>query len=397
MKSEGNTDGSARLSDGGFAPVEKHRTARSPLKDLAELLEQANALVVATDRQGRVQVFSGLFSSLTGWSKEAALGKDFLTLFPEGERMRAAQALAAALQEGRRSNFEARIGGPLGREARIALASSPMLGEEGRVEGMIAIGQDLTTLKELEHRIIHAEKLASLGRFAASVAHEINNPLTAVVSYAAALLARSTDSGSQDREKLRKILDGCERILRFTRQLVSYARPSQDRLERVELNKLLDTALSYCDHVLSHYGICVEKDYQDLPELSGIKGNLAQVFVNLITNACQAMQPGGTLRLSTWQDGHCAIIRIADNGAGIDPQTLEKVFEPFFTTKADGTGTGLGLSIAQSIVESHGGKIEAQSTIGVGTAFVIRLPGPQSEATVAGLTHDDRRPRQAIV
>jgi PAS domain S-box-containing protein len=362
--------------------------------DLAELLEQANALVIATDRHGKVQVFSGLFSNLTGWSKEAALGRDFLTLFPEGERIRAAQALAAALRDGRRSNFETRIGGPLGKEAKVALASSPVLGDGGQVEGMIAVGQDLTTLRELEHRMIHAEKLASMGRFAASVAHEINNPLTAVVSCADALLSCAT--GNPEREKLRKIVDGCERILRFTRQLVSYARPSHDRPERVELNALLDTALSYCDHVLSHYGIRVEKDYQDVAELPAIKGNLAQVFVNLITNACQAMQPGGTLRLSTGQEVDCAIIRIADNGAGMDPQTLEKVFEPFFTTKADGSGTGLGLSIAQSIVESHGGKIEAQSTVGVGTAFVIRLPRSGTAQVVVGPTDGNHCPRPAI-
>jgi PAS domain S-box-containing protein len=363
------------------------QTEHTLLNCLEGLLEQANALIVATDRQGKVQLFSKLFSSLTGWRKEEVLGRDFLGLIPDGERKRVAQVLASALSGEGGCNFETRIVGCLGREARVSLASSPLVGADGQVDGMIALGQDLTSLKELEHRIIHAEKLASMGRFAASVAHEINNPLTAVVSYADALLARSIATENPDREKLRKILDGCERILRFTRQLVSYARPSPDRLERVELNTLLDTALSYCDHVLSHYGIAVEKDYQTLPEVLAVKGNLAQVFVNLITNACQAMQPGGCLHLSTTHEGMHAVIRVTDNGKGMDLQTVERVFEPFFTTKPDGVGSGLGLCIAQNIVESHGGKIDVESSIGNGSTFVIRLPGsPSGDTVVESLT-----------
>jgi PAS domain S-box-containing protein len=364
------------------------QTEHTLLNCLEGLLEHANALIVATDRQGRIQLFSKLFSSLTGWRKEEVLGRDLLGLIPEGERKRVAQVLATALRGEGGSNFETRIIGCLGKEARVSLASSPLLGADGHVDGMIALGQDLTTLKELEHRIIHAEKLASMGRFAASVAHEINNPLTAVVSYADALLARSISTENPDREKLRKILDGCERILRFTRQLVSYARPSPDRLERVELNTLLDTALSYCDHVLSHYGIAVEKEYQAVPEVLAIKGNLAQVFVNLITNACQAMQPGGSLHLSTTREGVDAVIRVTDNGKGMDLQTVERVFEPFFTTKPDGVGSGLGLCIAQNIVESHGGKIDVESSIGNGTTFVIRLPVPSGDTVLQTLTFD---------
>lgn len=365
------------------------QTEHTVLHCLEGLLEHANALIVATDGQGRIQLFSKLFSNLTGWRKDEVLGRDLLGLIPDGERKPVAQVLATALRGEGGSNFETRIIGRLGKESKVSLASSPLLAADGHVDGMIALGQDLTTLRELEHRVIHAEKLASMGRFAASVAHEINNPLTSVVSYADALLARSINTENPDREKLRKILDGCERILRFTRQLVSYARPSPDRLERVELNALLDTSLSYCDHVLSHYGIAVEKEYQALPEVMAVKGNLAQVFVNLITNACQAMQPGGSLHLSTFHEGMDAVVRVTDNGKGMDLQTVERVFEPFFTTKPDGAGSGLGLCIAQNIVESHGGKIDVQSSLGNGTTFIIRLPGlPSGEVRIQTLTFD---------
>ncbi|HXN41706.1 MAG TPA: PAS domain S-box protein, partial [Myxococcaceae bacterium] len=175
------------------------QTEHTVLHCLEGLLEHANALIVATDRQGRVQLFSKLFSNLTGWRKEEVMGRDLLGLIPDGERKRVAQVLATALRGEEGSNFETRIIGCLGKESKVSLASSPLFGADGQADGMIALGQDLTNLKELEHRIIHAEKLASLGRLAATVAHEINNPLTAVVGCADALLARSINADNPDR------------------------------------------------------------------------------------------------------------------------------------------------------------------------------------------------------
>ncbi len=136
----------------------------------------------------------------------------------------------------------------------------------------------------------------------------------------------------------------------------------------------LDLAVSFCDHVLAQHGITVQRAYGEVPEISAVKGNLVQVFVNLITNACHAMRPGGTVRLHTARDGDELCIRIEDSGTGIQPKHLQRIFEPFFTTKADGKGTGLGLSIVQSIVEKHGGSVKVESQVGVGTQFVIRLP-----------------------
>jgi signal transduction histidine kinase len=317
------------------------------------------------------------------------LGRELTSLAPEGERLPLTEAMAASLR-GEAANFETCVSCWNGRQARISLASSPIFSAKGHVDGFIAIGQDLTAVKELERRVIHAEKLASLGQFAASVVHEINNPLTAVVSLADSLLTRTLTmgSGSSDQEKLRKILDGCERILRFTRQLVSYARPAQEKSEALELDALLDNAVSYCDHILSHHGIRLERDYGEMPNILGVKGHLVQVFVNLITNACQAMQPGGVIHISTRREGAYGLVRIQDHGSGIDDEDLERVFEPFFTTKAAGQGTGLGLSIAQGIVESHGGTIGAESALGEGTTFVIRLPLGPASTTYDGVVSD---------
>ncbi|MBX5481094.1 MAG: PAS domain S-box protein [Myxococcaceae bacterium] len=346
-------------------------------KYLEELLEHANALILVANREGRIVVFNKLLAKLTGYSRSEVLGRELLDLVPESERMRVMRVIATSLKGESVSNFETRILGPGGKEVRVSFATSSVMTAEGEVEGVIAIGQDLTVVRDLERRVIHAEKLATLGQLAASVVHEINNPMTAVATYAHAMLARLTgnpaaDAGDQD--KLKKILASAERILKFTRDLVSYARPAQDRAEMVDLHQLLDTAVSFCDHVLSQHGITVERSYGSLPRIPAVKGNMVQVFVNLITNACHAMTPGGKVRLVTTTEGDEVIIRVSDTGHGIKPEHLGRIFEPFFTTKPDGKGTGLGLSIVQGIVENHGGEITVESEVGRGTTFTIRLP-----------------------
>ena len=369
---------------------------RSPLCTLEEFLEQTNALVVGTDRRGNLRFCSKLFLKLTGRRWEGLRGSPLLDLFSPGERVRVRDVLTAVLKEGREGRLEAGVLAAGGKQIRVSLASTPVLGPGRRVRGMMAIGEDLSAAEAFQRRLHQTEKLALLGRFAASVAHEINNPVTAVVGCAEALLSRHERADGADNDKLRKILDGCQRILRLTRHLVSYARPASDKVERVQVHKLLDTALSYCEHVLSHHRISVERQYQTVPEVAGIKANLAQVFVNVITNACQAMCPGGVLQVAVARTGQGAAVRISDNGPGMEGATLRRVFEPFFTTKPEGIGSGLGLFIARCIVESHGGDIDVTSSVGQGTTFVIRLPAAKAGAIGQNLTLDNSLARSAI-
>ncbi|RKH61947.1 ATP-binding protein [Corallococcus aberystwythensis] len=347
-------------------------------KYLEELLEKANALILVVNRDKQVVVFNQALSALTGLTKEQVLGRDLSSLVADSEQLRLAPVLAAAMRGESVNNFETRLLTRDGGEVRVSFATSSMLTQPGEVEGVIAIGQDVTVVKELEKRIIHAEKLASIGQLAASVVHEINNPMTAVATYADALLQRSRmtpGANPADQEKLKKILESSHRILRFTRDLVSYARPAQDRPERVSLNAVVDMAVGFCEHVVSQARVTVQRDYaSDVPPLAAVRANLVQVFVNLITNACHAMQPGGQVQLSTVQEGTEAVVRVRDTGTGIEPRNLSRIFEPFFTTKPEGRGTGLGLSICQGIVENHGGRLSVESAMGQGTTFTVRLP-----------------------
>ena len=243
-----------------------------------------------------------------------------------------------------------------------------------------------TTVHDLESQMVQAEKLASLGQIAAGLVHELNNPLTSIVAYTDYLTKRwmvkrdadPSGAAGDELERLRRIGESAHRLLRFTRDLVTYARPSSETPVPVVLHGVIDQALVFCDHVLSETGTTVERAFGDgISPVRGIPEQLTQVFVNLVTNACHAMSAsGGKVSISTELcDGDDAVrVVVKDTGAGIPADNLARIFVPFFTTKASGRGTGLGLSIVKNIIESHGGTITVASEVAIGTSFVITLP-----------------------
>ena len=346
-------------------------------KYLEELLENANALILVINREGRVVVFNHALVKLTGRAKADVLGTEVGSLIPETERLKLLRVFGAALKGQPVTGVESVLLGTGDREMRVAFSTSAVLSQSGEVEGVMAIGQDLTRTRELERRVIQAEKLASLGQLAASVVHEINNPMTAVSTYADALWRRAQGSPTADPadvDKYKRIVDNSERVLRFTRDLVSYARPAQDKPELVDLNATIEKAIGFCDHVLHKHGVQISRALAPIAPFLAVRQNLVQVFINLITNACHAMSSGGTVTVKTSTEGDVAVISVQDTGSGISAEHQARIFEPFFTTKPDGKGTGLGLSIVQGIIENHGGAVTVHSEVGHGTTFLIRLP-----------------------
>lgn len=241
--------------------------------------------------------------------------------------------------------------------------------------------EDATNLRVLMGHMVQAEKLASLGQIAAGVVHELNNPLTSIVAYTDLLLRKmsspppGTTQDPADLERLRRIGESATRMLRFTRDLVTYSRPSQQRPEPVRVTTVIDRALAFCEHVIAEVGAEVARDFVAVPDVSGMPEQLAQVFVNLITNACHAMPVStGRLLLTTSMLDDRVRVTVEDNGHGIPTENLTNIFTPFFTTKSEGRGTGLGLSIVRNIVEQHQGEIWAEpGDDGTGTRFVILL------------------------
>jgi PAS domain S-box-containing protein len=346
---------------------------------LQKLLEHANAPILVIGRKREIRVVNRALLSLTGFRRDELIGRDFANLLDDEERAHLLPVLVAALRGHSATGVEVRMPSRRGGVVRLLMNTASVLSADGEVEGVIAIGRDLTEIKELEQRIVHAEKLATVGQLAAGVVHELNNPLTSISVYSDYLFkqAERQSAPSGDQQKLRRIRESADRILRFTRELLAYARPTPEEPRMLDLKQLLTRSLEYCDYLLNERGVEVSVQVDDeLGPMLGVAGQLQQVLVNLITNACHAMPEGaGKLRLSAQlNDDDQLQIRVIDNGSGIAPDHLSRIFEPFFTTKGEGHGTGLGLSIVRNIVELHSGAIDIESELGKGTAFVLTFP-----------------------
>jgi two-component system, NtrC family, sensor kinase len=270
---------------------------------------------------------------------------------------------------------------PLRRE--MAQQAGTVLGAAlGRVRTYARSEESVRNFHRLQAQVIQTEKLASLGQIVAGVVHELNNPLTSIIAYSDYLTKKlGKDSAadlSEDAERVRRIGEAAERILKFTRDLVAYARPTGDARGPVQIEEVIERALLFCEHEFSDGRVAVDQDVSGpLPPIMGIPGQLTQVFVNLFTNAAHAMgERGGVLRVAVRGTDSGASLRIdvSDTGSGIPTEAMPQIFEPFFTTKTDGRGTGLGLSIVRGILDAHGGTIQVSSAEGQGTSFTLTLP-----------------------
>ena len=232
-----------------------------------------------------------------------------------------------------------------------------------------------------ENRLLQSEKQASVGRLAAGVAHEINNPLTGVLTYTHMLLRRK-DIGDDIRSDLQTIAESTERVRKIVKGLLDFSRQTKLDQEPTEINRLIRTVISAMENQALIKGVSIEFDSgEDLPMLTLDRNQFQSVLVNLIINALDATEPGGSIRVSTGislsasDAGKKGVeIAVTDTGCGISPEDLDKLFDPFFTTKEVGQGTGLGLSVSFGIVQRHGGTIRVQSEVGRGSTFTIWLP-----------------------
>jgi len=234
-------------------------------------------------------------------------------------------------------------------------------------------------LRESKEQLVQAEKLSSLGQMAASIAHEVNNPLSGALLYAQLLTEKIGGDNITKMEivnYLSKIQAELVRSTRLVRNLLDFARESPPMLSEVELNKVIDQALDLTAHLSKsqHIEVIKELDHS-LSRFTGDFDQLRQVCANLVLNAIQAMPEGGrlTLRTSTSSDGQLKL-EVQDTGYGISPENMRKLFTPFFTTKGKGMGVGLGLAVAHGIIQRHHGRIDVQSKVGEGTTFTIYLP-----------------------
>ena len=257
---------------------------------------------------------------------------------------------------------------------RIVASQVAVAAENARLyDGLRGQMEDL---RATQAQLVQSAKLAAIGQLAANVAHEINNPMTSILGYATFMLEEGVEAASRI-EYLKTIRSEALRICETVRALLDFSRQRDFTLERVDVTQVVKDTLALVRRHATLSSIAIEEKYDpDLPLMDVDVPQCKQVFLNLITNALDAMAQGGTLTVTAIRDGEFVRIDFADTGAGIPAANLGKIFDPFFTTKPAVKGTGLGLWVGLGIIQSHGGTIDVRSEVGKGSIISAKLPIP---------------------
>ena len=252
--------------------------------------------------------------------------------------------------------------------------SHPII-RENRVTGAVVTFLDISKRKQTQEQLAQSAKLSALGQMAAGLAHEINNPLGNILGYTQLLLEES-DLGDEVRKDLQRIEDQAVHTREIVQNVLAFARRSPLKLHPCSINRIVEDSINQLNEESQRHNITIQPDLDDtLPEILVDRSQIQQVFNNLARNGIQSMPKGGKLKVTTRIDGdHTIMIDFLDTGPGIPEEWLKQIFDPFFTTKEVGEGTGLGLSISYGLVEAHGGTIEVESQVGVGSRFTVTLP-----------------------
>jgi len=328
--------------------------------------------LVTTDLQGRIYVFNAAAAEITGYHEEDVRGQDASIFFGEIREIIAdALKSSATLETGPR--FEADCLTPDGLRLRLGFSVSPLFSETGEATGTVITFQDLTHIRALEETSRRQDRLAAIGRMAASIAHEIRNPLAAMRGSIQMLRSDMKDDSSA--ELMEIILRESDRLNRIISDFLNYARPRSIIQSQVDIGELLRQTFTLLRHSAEiHENHVIAEDVPETPVLTSADAEqLQQVFWNLSRNALQAMQAGGKLSAGLMKTSHNRVrITFSDTGQGMSPEQVEHLFEPFSSTTG---GTGLGLSIVYQIIRDHGGTINVRSREGQGTTITIELPG----------------------
>ena len=355
------------------------------------LIESSMDGILACDREGTIFTFNRSMEKISGYPRRSVIRRmEISRFFAPDDELRLRKDLAADTYGGKNSLslYETTLIGNYGRKIPVQV-SATVMSNEGREEGLVFYFRDLRELRRLERevadqaRILHQDKMMALGRLAASVVHEINNPLSGVLNYIR-LMLRIVDRAGWDvqrQEKFKRYLELVEnetsRCSQIISSLLTFSRKSPPAFGRIDVNELVERCVILIRHKLELGNIRLNVSAAvTVPEVSGDFNQLQQCLINLIFNAADAMADGGTLELAVTSGfgGNEVRIIVKDNGHGISEEDLPYIFEPFYTTKKEGFGVGLGLSTVYGIIEHHNGSISVESRTGAGTVFTISLP-----------------------
>ncbi len=368
---------------------------------IQEKLQKANALlrnlilsavdgVIAADKKGQILIFNEAASEVFGYTIDEALAElNICDIYPDDIAYEVMAKMRSDDYGGKDQlhSYQVDIMHKSGKRVPISL-NAAIVYEKGQEIATIGFFHDLREkiqmqreLEKTQLQLLQSEKMASLGKLAAGVAHQLNNPLGGITLFAK-LIMEEYELADGAKEDLNRILKDAERCRDTVKELLEFSRQTRYLMQPQNINQAINRTLFLIENQTLFHNIQIEKALaQSLPLVSVDIQQINHLFMNIILNAAQAMEGNGTLSICSFltESEQQVRIEIADTGPGIPQHILPRIFEPFFTTKQEGEGTGLGLSLVYSIVENHGGTIRASSQVGDGTKFIIELPIRASE------------------
>ncbi|MGE4559918.1 MAG: PAS domain S-box protein [Desulfobulbus sp.] len=389
-----------RLDEQKIANAQLSEQAEN-LSSIYQVLDSVGLIVCElVDDDAHIREFNTGAEKLFGYQRHQAIGASIGLIYPP-ENLDIIPDVAQRLREGKvMQSFNTTLVRCSGERFPAVVSVHPFSWAEGRCKKVVGIFRDISDfiqvqlqleainedlerrveqrtreLQETQKQYMHAEKLSAIGKLSASIAHEFNNPLQAILSILKGLQKRAILE-PEDKELLQAAIGESERIKELIRSLQEFNRPSSGKKALVDIHQLLDSMLLLYKNDFKKKRITVECRYAPrLPQIMAVSDQIKQVFLNLLTNAADACRISGCLiTITTRREQEGIAIAISDTGVGIEPENLESIFQPFFTTKPDVKGSGLGLSVCHGIITNHGGAITVESQPGAGATFIVRLP-----------------------
>ena len=354
--------------------VEKRTRELAETKDFLEsIIRSMTDMLMVVDGDDRIKEVNQACEKLLGHSREDLRGKKVGNVVSEFSS---------------ENTDEARVVSKGGEEIPVSIKRSSLYDKDGRETGSLIIARDIRDRLATENKMREASRMSALGQFAAGAAHEINNPLSIISSNAQYLIEKLMDversDGGITRGILTELLQSLDLIRRYSiscsstiQRLLDFARGASELPQKkiIDVGFIISDTVSFLEPQFKLSGIGVVRTFSKRPlKILGDFVRLQQMFMNVLLNASEATQRGGTITVATSQEPECIRIDVTDNGCGISPENLPRVFDPFFTNKRPGTSTGLGLSVVYSIVKEHGGTVSMKSEVGKGTTVTIELP-----------------------
>jgi len=356
-----------------------------------KILNTTQSMILVLDTAGLIS-YANRRCYEAGYRKDELIGHRLVEWVESSHRTDFDAALQTTAHGQQVDNLELRARRADASLGHFSISLSPMRDEANQVNNVVVVMTDITDAALLQAKLAHAEKMATIGRLVSGVAHEVNNPLAAILGFTD-LLLENPDMPIAAREDLQIILQETQRTKEIVQDLLSFARQRPTQKEPVNINAVLRQTIKLRSYDFSSHGVEVSEDFEaNLSPTLGDAQQLQQVFLNILNNAYDAIQESGNhgrIRIRTRRAEDDIEVAFMDNGTGVvDP---ERIFDPFFTTKQAGKGTGLGLSICYGIVRAHGGEILCWNNEGEsGSTFVVRLPAATETSLAAAVKEAGR-------